>query len=523
MIIINSGTYVIPEFQAEVGKIPPCFLPLGNKKLLEHQVEVLREEFDESIYVSLPDDYQLNIDEKMLLKDLEVEAVLVPSQFTLGQNILYVLNTVDYQDSIVRFLHGDTLIRGFQSAKSDCIGVANTEDFYTWEKAITQNCKQKGFKVWCGYFSFSSVRQLIKYIALSNNDFVEAVHLYAKEKQIHEEDVEQWYDCGHINSYFKTRGIMTTERAFNEIRMQNNVIYKTSDNSLKIEAESRWFNTLPASLKRFTPNLIDFGTLPNGNAYYSLEYLPNLPLSELYVHGRLHHHQWINIISKVTSFLEAGQDIMLDDTAKSDVQDSFKALVIDKTYQRVERFIAESNFELKKPFIVNGASIPSINHVIEDCITRTMTLKEIPAVVHGDLCFSNILYDSRINDIKVIDPRGIDYEDNFTIFGDQKYELAKLTHSVIGFYDYIIAGRFDLKKLGENNYSLDFKHSKYKNSFTEEYKKLSLNGVSINDIMPLTVLLFISMLPLHNDRKDRQAAMLVNALRLYAEYMTDEA
>ncbi|MNF05243.1 hypothetical protein D3C80_2049270 [compost metagenome] len=39
------------------------------------------------------------------------------------------------------------------------------------------------------------------------------------------------------------------------------------------------------------------------------------------------------------------------------------------------------------------------------------------------------------------------------------------------------------------------------------------------DIMPLTVLLFLSMLPLHADRPDRQEAMLVNALRLYSDYV----
>ena len=43
MIVINSGAYVIPELQAEYGKIPPCMLPLGNKRLLEHQIEAIRD------------------------------------------------------------------------------------------------------------------------------------------------------------------------------------------------------------------------------------------------------------------------------------------------------------------------------------------------------------------------------------------------------------------------------------------------------------------------------------------------
>ena len=61
MILISSAAYVISEFQAELGKIPPCFLPLGNKKLLEHQVAILRKSFpEEIILMSLPESYQLS-------------------------------------------------------------------------------------------------------------------------------------------------------------------------------------------------------------------------------------------------------------------------------------------------------------------------------------------------------------------------------------------------------------------------------------------------------------------------------
>ena len=42
-----------------------------------------------------------------------------------------------------------------------------------------------------------------------------------------------------------------------------------------------------------------------------------------------------------------------------------------------------------------------------------------------------------------------------------------------------------------------------------------LEGVGVKDIIPLVVLLFFSMLPLHKDRLDRQKAMLLNAFRLY--------
>lgn len=31
MILINASSYVNAEFEAEIGRIPPCMLPIGNK------------------------------------------------------------------------------------------------------------------------------------------------------------------------------------------------------------------------------------------------------------------------------------------------------------------------------------------------------------------------------------------------------------------------------------------------------------------------------------------------------------
>lgn len=45
MILINASSYVNAEFEAEIGRIPPCMLPIGNKKLLQLQVDVVRQQF----------------------------------------------------------------------------------------------------------------------------------------------------------------------------------------------------------------------------------------------------------------------------------------------------------------------------------------------------------------------------------------------------------------------------------------------------------------------------------------------
>ncbi|MGM8898068.1 MULTISPECIES: hypothetical protein [unclassified Psychrobacter] len=520
MIIINSGAYVIPEFQAEVGKIPPCFLPIGNKKLLEHQVQVLKNEINEPIVLSLPDSYLLNRSEQLLLEELEVDLIQVPSDFSLGENILYVLNTIDtrYRSEPIRFLHGDTLIRGLQCIKGDCIGIGYTNELYNWEAASTLNLSENSFKVWCGFFSFSNVSKLIRLLAINRGDFTKSVHEYHDLYELTEVVFDKWYDCGHINSFFKTRGEMTTERAFNEIRMIENVIYKSGSFSSKIEAEAYWFESLPAELKRFTPHLIDSGTSEEGFSY-ALEYLPNLPLNELFVHGKLHHNQWVNIINKIAAFISSSSQVEIDPKLLGSINKSFTNLVVDKTCQRIMKYSSSNNIDLDKSFVVNNQESPSLNSIISRCIDKILALPTQSSVLHGDLCFSNILYDSRINDIKLIDPRGMDFHGNFTIYGDQRYDIAKLTHSVIGLYDHIIANRYKLEVIEDYQYNLSFELSSEIEEFQHFFLTKSFNGIEVKSIMPLTVLLFLSMLPLHSDREDRQQALLINAIRLYNEFL----
>ena len=139
--------------------------------------------------------------------------------------------------------------------------------------------------------------------------------------------------------------------------------------------------------------------------------------------------------------------------------------------------------------------------------------------MHGDLCFSNMLFDVRGQSLKLIDPRGVDEDDRLTILGNQTYDLAKLTHSVIGMYDFIIAGRYqisDTKKGEVLVFDIDDRLQTIQADFLETQ---FIDNINNKQIVPAVVLLFLSMLPLHDDRPDRQHAMLLNAFRLYHDFV----
>ena len=83
----------------------PGFLPIGNKKLLTHQISSLREQFSEDIkiVVSLPSTYALSIEESLLLDELNIEPIFVQDGISLGMALLYVLNTIGDNNEPLRF------------------------------------------------------------------------------------------------------------------------------------------------------------------------------------------------------------------------------------------------------------------------------------------------------------------------------------------------------------------------------------------------------------------------------------
>lgn len=516
MIIINSGAYVIPEFQAEIGKVPPCLVPVANRKLIEHQVMSLKQYFDEDIYLSLPDNYELTHDEKILLNDLKVNIIRTSINFNLAEAILYILNITRFEDEEpIRLLHGDTLLVDYPSSQQDCLGLGSTTYNYMWEAEDNQSDSSE---VWCGYFSFSDKVLLIKSLALASGDFVAAVRSYDEIKNLESYYFDYWYDFGHINTYFRSRAKLTTERAFNSLEVKCNVLRKTGSPAKKIEAEALWLQNIPSQLKVYTPQLLNHGLSDTGY-YYNIEYLSIMPLNELFVHGKKPAKNWKFVFDKIFTFIYAASSVELNPNDLELIGTDFRGLVIDKTYSRIEQYSIDNKFDLEASLSFNNITSPSISEIIDVCSQKILNLKSLSGVIHGDLCLSNILFNSRSEQIKLIDPRGLNSTGEFALIGDQKYDLAKLSHSIIGLYDFIISNRF--LYIEKNNY--EFQLEFY---IDDEIRKIQnilldyeVNGVVIRDIIPLVILLFISMLPLHEDRKDRQKAMLANAVRLYNQYV----
>ena len=138
--------------------------------------------------------------------------------------------------------------------------------------------------------------------------------------------------------------------------------------------------------------------------------------------------------------------------------------------------------------------------------------------MHGDFCFSNILYDARASLVRVIDPRGVAADGTVTPYGDIRYDLAKLYHSVVGRYDHILAGYYRLTQDGPTDVTLELRNEKALRDIEALFMARPFAGM-----LPLQsashaicILLFLSMLPLHADDIRRQCALMANAMRLFS-------
>jgi hypothetical protein len=125
------------------------------------------------------------------------------------------------------------------------------------------------------------------------------------------------------------------------------------------------------------------------------------------------------------------------------------------------------------------------------------------------------MYDPRGRHVKLIDPRG-----EFGIpgiYGDPRYDKAKLMHSYAGGYDFIVADQFDVSVLTTGQVACRIKSDNYHQKVGQIFDAaLFADEQDRRQCDAIQAMLFLSMLPLHCDKPQRQLAMLHIGLMQYA-------
>lgn len=493
-----------------LGEVVSCLVPVGNKVLLEWQLSPLRRLFPEHrLTVLLPESYAVGLCEQALFARLDVGFLSLQDGLSPGEALAHALQHLlgNRPNGGLKWLRGDRLFEELPE-EEDVIALTQGDD--------TVNGLDSA--AWAGFFSFSDAAFLQHCLAAAGNSFTRAVRAYAGAQSMAFRPVQHWSDFGHVNTYFAARARMTTGRAFNQLRIHGHVCSKRSVHVRKLQAEVQWYRSLPPHMRHYCPRFL--GTsMENGLYGYATAYIPSLPLSELFVYGKNPVSFWERASTRIAAYLADARSL----GSKADCESltaHAQGLYDRKTRQRLQHYLDAHALKDSMCVLHHKGTRYSLGNILEICIASLRQQKPIPGLLHGDLCFSNMFFDASSDTLKLIDPRGMNADDEPLLYGDLHYDLAKLAHSVIGLYDHIMAGAYTITMAEDGLQHIVFPCDARLALIQEQFLKKCLpSGADFRAIMHGTVLLFLSMLPLHDDDAQRQQALLLNAVRLFRDYI----
>ena len=529
--ILIPAAKVVPEELQRIGKLPAIIYPI-NKKIvfdfLYEQYQEIASSFDVICYEKAENVHQIMEnykDEKIVVKDLEILG-------DLGNTIYFGLEN----ESTVIINFSDTIVfDNIYEETADCYFYA--EDFVSerWtffeevDGVITQiydknmlSSASKG-KLFVGVFqicdSICFKRCLEKAFLLKLNNistFFYALMEYSKIHPMKAIKTDNWFDIGHLDKYYDSL-LAVKAREFNQIKIDKNraILRKTSEEKDKFIGEILWYLKLPTDIEYVRPRIFSY-SIEYANPYVEMEYYSYHTLHELFLYGELSQNQWRSILQCIHLMCkDFGRYQVYGDRIKEALEEVY----LNKTIYRIEKLKEQDDFKnfINRKIKINGImykSLDEIMRVLRDIIPKTLYDVDVFQIIHGDLCFSNILIDNTFSFIKVVDPRG--KFGGYDIYGDFRYELAKLFHSVDGKYDYIIKDLFEISidtenteinyVIREHNWGFDV-YELLINEFKDDIN-------NIKEIELIEALLFLSMIPLHCESKKHQFAMLATGIQI---------
>ncbi|MBX7116685.1 MAG: hypothetical protein K1X64_20335 [Myxococcaceae bacterium] len=329
-----------------------------------------------------------------------------------------------------------------------------------------------------------------------------------------------WLDCGNPDSQAASHQALLQKRAFNELTIDGvmGTITKRSQNVEKFIDEINYLKLLPAELAVLFPRVVD-QSVEQGNPHVTLEYYGYPTLGEAFVFENIDAGIWERVFEHLRHIVT--QAFMAQERPLK--RGALVEMCIDKTRARLAALPGPEPLltlvRHERTLTLNGRTVknlpllwPRITAEVE-----RMAAQGKGSVIHGDLCFSNVLYDFRSRICKLIDPRGSFAERG--VAGDIRYDVAKLYHSARGKYDFLTHDLFHVDVQG-TDITFNVRSQPSHERILERFEKVFFGPFDKRDITVVTALLFASMLPLHYDYPKRQLAMYATALGLLDEVLS---
>lgn len=343
---------------------------------------------------------------------------------------------------------------------------------------------------------------------------------YQHQYQFNMVSASRWYDCGNLDNFYKAKIDFLKLRNFNQIKyddLRGTITKMSPGNNKKVLNELAWYHALPNDLKIFTPRILKYNASET-NASYTMEYYGYQSLADLYVFETLDQSLWPGVISKLFDILNEFEQHASGHTVR---RSDMHSMLIGKLRERL--FLMEKQYWFrrlanKEHITVNGRVLKNLPLLHSKLVETAEVFADSarPGIVHGDFCLSNILFDPGSKLIKIIDPRGSFGRSR--MIGDLRYDVAKLRHSFCGYYDFIVNDFFDVKETASNQYHFELFTDPYNTTIAQYFdQEVEKHSYHASEVKFIESLLFLSMIPLHSDNKNRQLAMYLTGVQMLNE------
>lgn len=335
--------------------------------------------------------------------------------------------------------------------------------------------------------------------------------LYAFEQQAVYVDTVHFLDIAQISSFLKFMAGATEARHFNVMRQTQGIYRKWSSDVAKIRGEYRYFHIADEGMKRFLLPTFDYAE-ENEGAAYSMEYM-SVPDAAMQIqHNTFNEQSFARLLDHFFAFLKTrGRKA----APASEVREAARREIVDKLDSRIDALRDMPNGRRLEGLLESVGPHGTLSALVERCkalLLRAIDASQIDYLTlgHGDPCFSNILYNADIDLFRLIDPRGADTREQ--AFMHPVYDLAKLSHSVQGGYDFVNGGLVECRIDGSLRLSLIMDHGGPPAWMMQAFRaRLAAEGWDEVLVRAIEASLFLSMLPLHSDSPDKLPAFCLIA------------
>jgi dTDP-glucose pyrophosphorylase len=540
-VILAAGR-ASASIAAVFGHTSPGLLPINGRPIIHWSVRYLQDAGIRRVIIGLRgDDLRLRRFVSQTLQPLlEIEFVPITEDRGPGFTLLRCIEKMRDEESCLVVL-GDTLF-GFPASyplDESFVLTAPVDDAKRWCFAsvadggqvnglVDKPAKKPGdLPALIGVYYLNEAgpaKRSLQTAADSGATSIQlsaALYPYIHKGSLRAIPAGQWFDCGNLDLLTSSRRRLLQSRSFNTMDVDElrGTVTKRSEHRLKFVNEINYYRLLPPDLAIFFPRTLSYSIAPD-DTFVTLEYYGYGTLSELWVFEEFEASYWQGILGRLAQ--------ILDQFARYTIELSTSAVFQfywTKTIDRLDAFVRQQpEFDglVNAPELtINGVRCLGWPRIAEaaEAATRAMAGRARGQIIHGDLCFPNILYDPLNRVFKLVDPRGSFADAG--IFGDARYDAAKLFHSVHGGYDFIVHDMFRLKR-DAGSIGIEQFFPEVRPAVLAGFEQSFGARFDMREIRLVEALLFLSMTSLHADFPQRQLAMFAIGIKLLNESLNDE-